>query len=96
MNVDFYFWALAFVLYLPLHIGGPLMFWLLQGQVSRIRRFWLHVLVHGLISAAVVFALAIYWWPDSRPAAVAIIVAGSITPWLCIPLWRLKNADELK
>jgi hypothetical protein len=91
MQFDWLFWGIAFLLFLPLHLGTPLLFLLIQDGPEGVRTVLPRLLRRGAISAAMAFALAIWLWPASRPAAISAIVIAMFHPWWDLLLARCKR-----
>jgi hypothetical protein len=83
-TVDWLFWAIAFFFYLPLHIGAPLMFLLMRGEVEAMKAQRGAIILHGVISAILAFALAMFLWPINAFAAAAVLLAAILVPWLAV------------
>lgn len=83
-TVDWVFWAIAFFFYLPLHIGAPLMFLLMRGDMTLLKQQRGTIILHGIISAIIAFGLAMVLWPMSIFAAAAVLLAAILIPWLAV------------
>jgi len=83
-ETDWLFWGIAFLFYLPLHIGAPLLFILLSGDIERLKQAKQKLIIHGAGSAVVAFGIAIAAWPYSRLAAALVIIVATFSPWLVL------------
>lgn len=81
-QTDWLFWGVAFLFYLPLHAGAPLLYLLIQGEIAMLKRIKVRLLCHSLISAALAFAIAVVLWPHSVSGAVAVLLVATSLPWL--------------
>ncbi len=91
MQSDWLFWGIAFLLFLPLHLGTPLLFLLIQDGPEGVRTAFARLMCRGAIRAAMEFTLAIWLWPASRPAAISAIVIAMLHPWWDLLLARRKH-----
>lgn len=91
MQMDWLFWGIGFLFFLPLHLGTPMLFLLLQGGPGPMREQLPRILLRGSLSALIAFALALWIWPHSMAAAIGIIAAAMIHPWLEIIARRSRD-----
>lgn len=89
LQMDWLFWGIAFLLFLPLHIGTPLLYLLIDSGPEEVRAALPRILLWGVLVSAVAFGLAIWVWPSSKALALAIIVLAMLHPW--IELFRRKR-----
>lgn len=87
LQMDWLFWAIAFLLFLPLHLGTPLLYLLVGSGPDGVRAALPRILLWGVLVAAVAFGLAIWAWPSSKALALTIIVLAMLHPWIDL-LWR--------
>lgn len=83
-ETDWLFWGIAFFFYLPLHLGTPMLFLLIRGDIETLKDKRASIIKQGLISAVCAFALALFLWPISTAAAGAVILFSILIPWLAI------------
>ena len=81
METDWLLWAIAFLFFLPLHFGVPLLYLLIQKGPDVMRKNIPGLLVWGGISAALGFTAAVLLWPHSKTWAVIAIVTALVHPW---------------
>lgn len=91
MQTDWLFWGIAFLFFLPMHLGTPLLYLLLQGGPASVRAQLPMILFRGTLSALLAFALAMWIWPHSKAGAAAIIGTTLIHPWLELAYRRYKK-----
>ena len=93
MATDWLFWIVAFVFFLPMHIGGPLLYLLVNSGPDDVRRRLPRVLLRGFASALLGFVIALLVWPYSRVAAGIVIALAFVSPWLEM-LWHNTRVKE--
>lgn len=93
METDWLFWIVAFAFFLPMHIGMPLLYLLVEDGPEGVRRQLPWLLLRGTVSALVAFAIALAVWPYSKLAAGAVIAIAFLYPWLEL-VWRRSRAKE--
>lgn len=91
MDTDWLFWGVAFLFFLPMHLGIPLLYLLLQYGPPGVRERLPRILLAGTLSAILAFALAIGLWPYSKTAAAVVIALSMLHPWLDLFLHRPKK-----
>jgi hypothetical protein len=91
METDWLFWAIAFLFFLPMHIGTPLLYLLLEDGPGVARQRLPGLLVRGTLSALAAFGIALLLWPYSRLAATAAIVLALLHPWLELLIMRGRS-----
>jgi len=77
--------------FLPLHLGGPLLYLLLQQGPAGIREALPRIALRGGLSALLAFALAMWAWPHSKAVAVSILALAMLHPWLELIFRRSGN-----
>ena len=81
MEIDWLLWAIAFLFFLPLHFGVPLLYLLIQKGPDEMRKNIPRLLLWGGISAALGFTVAVSLWPHSKTWAAIAIVIALVHPW---------------
>lgn len=87
-QVDWLFWAVGYFFYLPLHVGLPLLYLLVQGDLERLRILRVRLLLHSVITSAAAFIAAILLWPWQPLVALSVIVFVMLLPW-----WTLRSSS---
>ena len=82
MEIDWLIWGVAFLFFLPLHFGVPLLYLLIQQGPEGMRKKIPGLLLWGGIGAALGFTIAILLWPHSKTWAAVAIVIALVHPWL--------------
>lgn len=82
METDWTLWVIAFVFFLPMHIGAPLVYLAIQHGQESFRARLPGLIIGSLITAALGFAAAIMLWPHSKAGAATAIVVTLLYPWV--------------
>ena len=90
METDWLFWAIAFLFFLPMHIGTPLLYLLLEDGPGAVRQGLPRLLLRGILSALAAFAIALLLWPHSRLAAAAAMAVALLHPWFELLVMRKR------
>ncbi|MEH6570123.1 MAG: hypothetical protein V7709_13675 [Halioglobus sp.] len=83
-ETDWAVWAIAFVFFLPMHIGGPLVYLAIQQGQEIFRARLRGVIIGSVITATLGFATAIIIWPHSKAGAGTAIAVTLLYPWIDI------------
>lgn len=82
MEIDWTLWVVAFLFFLPLHFGVPLLYLLVRFGLEEMQRQIPGLLLRGGISAVVGFTVAFLAWPYSKAWAATVLVLALVHPWL--------------
>jgi hypothetical protein len=82
METDWLLWAVAFLFFLPLHFGVPLLFLLIQQGPDEMRKKIPSLFLWGGISAILGFTAALLLWPHSKTWAAIAVVIALVHPWV--------------
>ena len=93
METDWLFWIVAFAFFLPMHIGVPLLYLLVEDGPEGVRQQLPWLLVRGSLSALLAFGIALFAWPHSMLAAGVVIAVAFLYPWLELA-WRRSRPKE--
>lgn len=91
METDWIFWIVAFAFFLPMHLGIPMLYLLVEDGPEGVRLQLPWLLVRGTLSALIAFGIALWVWPLSKMAAGGVIATAFLHPWLEM-LWRRSRA----
>ncbi len=93
METDWLLWAIAFLFFLPMHIGIPLLYLLLEDGPGALRQRLPGLLVRGTLSALAAFGIALLLWPYSRLAAAATLGVALLYPWFELLVVRGRSGS---
>ena len=82
METDWALWIIAFVFFLPMHIGAPLVFLAIQHGQETFRARLPGLITGALITATLGFIAAIMLWPHSKAGAGTAIAVTFFYPWI--------------
>ena len=82
METDWVLWAIAFVFFLPMHVGAPLVYLAIQHGQETFRARLPGLITRSVITATLGFASAIILWPHSKAGVGAAIIATFLYPWI--------------
>jgi hypothetical protein len=82
MEMDWVVWAIAFVFFLPMHIGAPLVYLAIQRGQETFRARLRGLITRSLITATLGFTAAIILWPHSKAGAGTAIAVTLLYPWI--------------
>ncbi len=83
------FWAIGFVFFQPLHLGLPILYLFIYGDETLRSEKIKRVLIHGIGSSAVLFAIAAWLSQQSMGLAILLVVISIPLPWI-----GLRNKKE--
>ena len=82
MEMDWVVWAIAFVFFLPMHLGAPLVYLAIQHGQETFRSRLPGVIAGSVITATLGFTVAIILWPHSKAGAGTAIAVTLFYPWI--------------
>ncbi len=91
MEIDWLLWLIAFLFFLPLHFGVPVLYLFIQLGPAEMRQCLAGLFLRGSISAVLGFAIALWAWPHSKTWAGIAIVIALVHPWLELLVRRNKT-----
>ncbi len=76
------FWVIGFVFFQPLHLGLPILYLFIYGDEAQRSGKIRKVLIHGISSSAVLFAIAAWLFQESMMLAIALVIISIPLPWI--------------
>lgn len=91
METDWLLWTIAFVFFLPMHVGAPLVYLAIRHGQETFRARLPRLITGAVITATLGFTAAIILWPQSKVGAGTAIAVTLIYPWIDV----LRNGKSL-
>lgn len=91
MPSDILFWIIGFLFFQPLHLGLPILYLFIYSKQETRSAKINRVLMHGIISSALLFSAAAWLFKDHQYLAIGLVLISIPLPWFAL---RDKTAAE--
>lgn len=90
-EIQWLVWIVGFVFFIPLHVGLPLLYLLVQDKLTSLPGGLRPYLLESSVVALLVYAIAAWVWGYSVGVSITLLVGLMLHPW--IRVWRQSRTS---